>query len=57
MEYIIPALNSLGGKYTTEDVKEYLPTSFTTEDVFPAYAKKNWQAGLPNCPVGGGVGE
>lgn len=28
VEYIIPALNSLGGKYTAKDVKEYLPTSF-----------------------------
>lgn len=57
VKYIIPALNSLGGKYTAKEIKEYLPTSFTTTEVLPAYAKKKWQAGLTNCPVGEGVGE
>ncbi len=56
-KYILPALNSLGGKYTNADVKEYLPTSFTTNSVFPVYAKLKWQQNVPNCPVGTGVGE
>lgn len=55
-KYVIPALQSLGGKYTVDDIKEYLPTSFTTNSYLPAYAKLKWQAGVPNCPVGTGVG-
>lgn len=54
--YVIPALQSLGAKYTVEDVKEYLPVTFTTNSYLPAYAKLAWQKGVPNCPVGAGVG-
>ncbi|KAL8684919.1 MAG: hypothetical protein Q9218_008071, partial [Villophora microphyllina] len=54
--YIIPALNKLGGKYSASDISYYLPKSFTTNSYLPEYAKKYWQAGVPNCPVGQGVG-
>ncbi|KAI9792382.1 MAG: hypothetical protein M1835_007887 [Candelina submexicana] len=53
---IVSALNSVGGKYTTANVQQYLPKSFTTNSYLPAYAKVAWQAGVPNCPVGQGVG-
>lgn len=53
---IIKVLNSLGGKYTAADAQLYLPKTFTTQSYLPAYAKKYWQANVPNCPVGQGVG-
>ncbi|KAI9814197.1 MAG: hypothetical protein M1827_003363 [Pycnora praestabilis] len=55
-EYILPALTGLGADYTMADVSYYLPQSFTTNSYLPAYAKIAWQAGVPNCPVGEGVG-
>ncbi|KAL8702950.1 MAG: hypothetical protein Q9201_003879 [Fulgogasparrea decipioides] len=54
--YVIPALNRLGGNYSTADVSYYVDKSFTTNSYLPAYAKRFWQAGVPNCPVGQGVG-
>ena len=54
--FVLPAVQSLGGKYTIDDVKPYLPTTFTTNSYLPAYAKLKWQANVPNCPVGPGVG-
>ena len=54
--YVVPALQSLGAKYTVKDVQEYLPVTFTTNSYLPAYAKLAWQKGVPNCPVGTGVG-
>ena len=54
--YVIPALNSVGASYTTADVSYYLPKTFTTNSYLPAYAKIAWQANVPNCPVGEGVG-
>lgn len=54
--YVIPALQSLGAKYTVEDIREYLPVTFTTNSYLPLYAKLAWQKGVPNCPVGIGVG-
>jgi hypothetical protein len=54
--YIIDALNTVGGQYTTADVAYYLPPSFTTNSYLPAYAKIAWQENVPNCPVGKGVG-
>ncbi len=53
---IVSALNSVGGNYTTANVQLYLPRSFTSNSYLPAYAKVAWQAGVPNCPVGEGVG-
>lgn len=55
-EYVIPALNSAGANYTMADVSYYLPQTFTTNSYLPAYAKMAWQANVPNCPVGEGVG-
>lgn len=55
-KFLLPALKSLGTKYTKKDVQNYLPTTFTTNDYLPEYAKLKWQAGLPNCTVGTGVG-
>lgn len=54
--YVIPALIKAGGNYTKADISYYLPKTFTTNSYLPAYAKRFWQAGVPNCPVGQGVG-
>ena len=60
LDYIAPdilaALISLGARYTLADVSYYLPPSFTTNSYLPAYAQKFWQANVPKCPVGLGVG-
>lgn len=53
---VVSILNKLGGKYTVGDVAYYVDKSFTTQDYLPAYAKSHWQANVPNCPVGQGVG-
>ena len=53
---VLAALKSAGASYTAADVSYYLPKSFTTNSYLPAYAKIAWQAGVPNCPVGEGVG-
>lgn len=55
-KYVIPALQSLWGKYTEADIEEYLPTNFATSSHFPEFAKLAWQKGVPNCTVGNGVG-
>ncbi|OCK79951.1 hypothetical protein K432DRAFT_298685 [Lepidopterella palustris CBS 459.81] len=54
--YVVNALNSVGGAYTSSDVGYYLPKTFTTNSYLPAYAKVAWQANMPNCPVGAGIG-
>ncbi|KAL8715608.1 MAG: hypothetical protein Q9220_000945 [cf. Caloplaca sp. 1 TL-2023] len=54
--YVVPALNKIGGAYTAADISYYLPKSFTTNSYLPEYAKRFWQGGVPNCPVGQGVG-
>jgi hypothetical protein len=54
--YVIPALNSVGGNYSTADLSYYVPSTFTTNSYLPAYAKLAWQKNVPNCPIGGGVG-
>lgn len=56
VKYIVPALQSLGAKYTVADVQDYLPVTFTSNNYLPEYAKLAWQKGVPNCPVGAGVG-
>lgn len=57
-DYVLPALSSLGANYTADDIIYYLPEEFTTNDYLPAYAKvaSEWQANMPNCPVGKGIG-
>ncbi|MCJ1268414.1 hypothetical protein MMC22_008302 [Lobaria immixta] len=54
--FVLPALQSLGANFTLNDVQDYLPSTFTTNSYLPEYAKLKWQAGLPNCRVGTGVG-
>ena len=56
--YVIDALAQTGANYTDADVLQYLPPSFNTNSYLPAYAKisPDWQANVPNCPVGTGVG-
>lgn len=55
---VLVALAQTGINYTTNDVLDYMPPSFTTNSYLPAYAKTapDWQANVPNCPVGLGVG-
>lgn len=53
---VVSALRSLGASYTVADTSYYLPETFTTNSYLPAYAKIAWQANVPNCPVGAGVG-
>ncbi|KAJ4374926.1 hypothetical protein N0V83_002004 [Neocucurbitaria cava] len=56
--YIVNALNTpdVGGSYALSDVSYYMDKSFTTNSYLPAYAKIAWQDGVPNCPVGAGIG-
>lgn len=54
--YVIPALQKTGANYTKADIQQYLDPSFDTNSYLPAYAKMAWQANVPNCPVGKGVG-
>ncbi|KAL8948002.1 MAG: hypothetical protein Q9222_005770 [Ikaeria aurantiellina] len=54
--YVVPALNKIGGSYDEEDISYYLDKSFTTNSYLPEYARRFWQSGVPNCPVGEGVG-
>lgn len=55
---VVGILNKLGGnaKYSLADVQYYIDRSFTTRSYLPEYARRRWQANVPNCPVGGGVG-
>ncbi|EHK97682.1 hypothetical protein M7I_6567 [Glarea lozoyensis 74030] len=54
---VVKVLNAMGGSYTyANDVSYYLDPSYTTQNYLPDYAKKYWQANVPNCPVGQGVG-
>ena len=53
---VVAALKNAGATYTLADVSYYLPKTFTTNSYLPAYAKLAWQANVPNCPVGEGVG-
>ncbi|KAF2134698.1 hypothetical protein P153DRAFT_278830 [Dothidotthia symphoricarpi CBS 119687] len=56
--YIVNALNQpdVGGSYSLSQVSYYMDESFTTNSYLPAYAKVAWQANVPNCPVGTGIG-
>ncbi|PBP24972.1 hypothetical protein BUE80_DR004088 [Diplocarpon rosae] len=53
---VVDVLNGLGGNYTVGDVASYVDEAFTTQTYLPEYAKLQWQAHVPNCPVGEGVG-
>lgn len=53
---VVKVLNGLGANYTIADVGYYMDKSFTTNSYLPKYAAANWQANMPNCPVGQGVG-
>ncbi|OWY51488.1 Secreted protein [Alternaria tenuissima] len=56
--YIVNALNQpdVGGDFSLSQVSYYMDKSFTTNSYLPAYAKIAWQANVPNCPVGEGIG-
>ncbi|KAK2009464.1 calcineurin-like phosphoesterase [Colletotrichum eremochloae] len=55
---VVSVLTSLGANYTSNDVSYYMPSTFTTNSYLPEFAKHNaaWQADMPNCPVGPGIG-
>lgn len=52
VDYMLPALNEVGGNYTEKDIQYYLPEDFTSNSYIQEYAKIAWQEGMPNCPVG-----
>ncbi|KAF1350342.1 hypothetical protein EJ07DRAFT_139268 [Lizonia empirigonia] len=56
--YIVKALNTpdVGGNFSLSQVSYYMDKKFTTNSYLPAYAKIAWQANVPNCPVGEGIG-
>lgn len=56
--YIVNALNEpdVGGSFSLRQVEYYIDGNFTTNSYLPAYAKVAWQANVPNCPVGEGIG-
>jgi hypothetical protein len=56
--YIVNALNrpDVGGKFSLSQVSYYMGRNFTTNSYLPAYAKVAWQANVPDCPVGAGIG-
>lgn len=58
-DYVLAALNQAQSSrnYTESNVSLYMPESFSTNSYLPAYAKEAWQENVPNCPVGGAVGE
>ncbi|KAK4988299.1 hypothetical protein LTR50_004032 [Elasticomyces elasticus] len=53
---VLQAVQALGLNVSQRDVSYYLPEAFTTNSYLPAYAQKYWQANVPTCPVGLGVG-
>jgi len=55
---VVSVLNGLGANNTIADVAYYMDPSFTTQNYLPLYAQitPEWQANVPNCPVGLGVG-
>ncbi|MCJ1440189.1 MAG: hypothetical protein MMC23_000672 [Stictis urceolatum] len=55
-DYVVPALNSIGANYTAADIQQYLPKTVDTNSYVQMYAQVAWQANVPNCPVGQGVG-
>lgn len=55
VNYILPAVNSVGGKYTKDNILYYIDKEFDSNWYIPEYAKRKWSKG-PVCPVGTGVG-
>ncbi|PVH75498.1 hypothetical protein DL98DRAFT_562372 [Cadophora sp. DSE1049] len=53
---VVGILRDLGANYTINDVNFYLDSTFSVQRTMIAYAKKNWQANMPSCPGGAGVG-
>jgi hypothetical protein len=53
---LVKVLTTLRGTYTIADVGYYVDKSFTTRKYLPEFVKKEWQANVPSCPVGSGVG-
>ncbi|KAK0107724.1 hypothetical protein ONS96_003523 [Cadophora gregata f. sp. sojae] len=53
---VVGILRDLGANYTLNDVNFYLDSTFSVQKTMIEYAKKNWQANMPSCPVGAGVG-
>lgn len=51
--FVVPALNTIGGKYTAEDIKPY--KAFGDSSYLQEYATKYWQENMPNCPVDDGT--
>lgn len=53
---LLKRLTQAGVQYSSKDVLDYLPrTSFTSHDMFPEYARRNWQSGMPNCTIEDGM--
>lgn len=57
-EDVLEVLGDLGGSFSDADVQFYMPPDFTTNSYLPLYAQTadSWQADVPNCPVGLGIG-
>jgi hypothetical protein len=53
---VLDVMDFLGENYKAQDVQTYMPADFTTNSFLEAYAKDMWHAGLPNCPIGLGIG-
>ncbi|KLJ05985.1 hypothetical protein EMPG_10598 [Blastomyces silverae] len=49
-DYVLPAVNQVGGSYTAEDLQPYTPPDFTGDMVLMKYAEMFWQEGVPTCP-------
>ena len=58
VDSVLAVLASHGLMFTESDVSYYLPANFTTNSYLPVYAQMApaWQANVPNCPVGLGIG-
>lgn len=54
--WVVPALESVGGQYTADNIQLYMPEDFLSNQVFPLYAAAEWQENMPHCPVGGVIG-
>jgi hypothetical protein len=49
--FILPVLAGLGANYTERDLSFYMPENFTSNYYLVEFAKRNWQAGMPNCAL------
>ncbi|XMA08171.1 hypothetical protein WAI453_000962 [Rhynchosporium graminicola] len=53
---VVKVLNGFGGAYTLADVSYYVDKNYNAQNYLPDYAKLKWQANVPRCPVGEGIG-